>query len=192
MFKKLPCEEIYDPEFNRIIIIVSKDIMDAYEEYIRKNNSLLIMPKIYFDVKLSRECMERNTICYIRRLYNPKEDSTLFCAFGQKVYTDDDYKDKYLKAVDFDFIKFAASYNPDTVQDTGIEFKNHLLEGNAGYSNNTQEIIITIDLNNINNKSFDVQNMKYNKEYFMKRNYRETLNLFDKVSYLKDEKNMKY
>ena len=73
-----------------------------------------------------------------------------------------------------------------------LEFKNHLLEGNAGYSNNTQEIIITIDLNNINNKSFDVQNMKYNKEYFMRRNYRETLNLFDKVSCLKDEKNMKY
>jgi hypothetical protein len=192
MFKKLPCEEIYEPNFNRLIIIVSKNIIDAYEEYVNKNNQDINIPKVYFDVKLSNDCIDGSMSCFVRRLYNPKEDSTIYCIFDKRVFTDEEYKNKYLKDVDIDFIKYISNYNPDTEYDTGLKFKNHLLVGEAVYIIDTQEIFVVINLNELDNKVFDIKNIKYNKEYFMKRNYRDTLNLFDKVSKLQYEKNILY
>ena len=192
MFNKLPCEEIYEPDFNRLIIIVSKEITDSYETYLQKNNKPINMPKIYFDVKLSNDCITETMDCYVRRLYNPREDSTVFCVFDRRVFSDKDYRSKYLKDIDIDFIRYISEYRPDTVYDTGIDFKNHLLKGFSVYILNTQEIMVCIDLNDPDNKVIDIPKLTYNNEFFMKRNYRDTLDLFDKVSKLQYEKNIKY
>lgn len=175
MFEKGVCEEIvYD---DKLILVLSNDIIDAYVEGITIKNLPIKIPKIYIDKSSNnKDVFNFKHKFIIHRLHD--------CIDNQTFYIMSLYE-KNVANYDSDFVQFIRDASKNGVRYVYDVFLTNDIYQKRIFTNVAKsrfiqigdEVIFVIKLN-----------QPINQEYLMNRDYRTQLNLIDIVSFLSDYK----
>ena len=176
MFEKGVCEEIvYD---DKLIIVLSNDIIDAYIEGSLTPNIPIKIPKLYIDrASNNKEVFNFKHKFIIHRLHDILEEQTYYIiSLHQHI----------IPGYDMDFMKFIR----DAARDTS-KYKYDIYVTNDIYQKRTFANVVTKSkLIQIGDEVIFVVKLDspIDSEYLMNRDYRTKLNLIDVVSFLSDYK----
>ena len=172
MFEKGVCEEIINKD--RLILVLSNDIIDAYAEAIYTKKLKVKMPKLYIDkTSNDKDVFNFNHKFVIHRLHDDIENQTYYILY---LYAN------FIPNYDADFVKFIqdASKNPRYHYTVYIS---DCIYQKRTFANVTKSRLIQISDEVI----FEVKlNQPIDGEHLMDRDYRSQLNLLDIVSILSE------
>ena len=174
MFEKGVCEEIITDD--KLTIVLSNDIIDAYVEGVYNKKLPIKMPKLYIDKSSnSKDVFNCNHKFIIRRLHDCLENQTFYII---SLYA------KVIQNYDPDFIQFIQDASNNPKYHYSVFITDNVYQKRM-FTNITKSRLIQFGDEVI----FDVKlDNPINPEFVMNRDYRSELGLIDIVSFFSNYK----